>query len=182
MKHGKQPVFVRGAVVGRGPGSKDVGSPLDAEEISVTLSLGHTAFAGSCSCPQGLRSSRLPKAEAAGRGGPWGKSRDLGHTETVGAGGSCFEIKRKPRHKNKCLKKKKSLQRKQTLKAKPGEVCLRQALALPELTTGHRLCSFSPAQSVWEELAGCAAGAGAGGRGAGHPTRGRCSARARLSV
>lgn len=92
--------------MGRGPGSKDVGSPLDAEEISVTLSLGHTAFAGSCSCPQGLRSSRLPKAEAAGRGGPWGKSRDLGHTETVGAGGSCFEIKRKPRHKNKCLKKK----------------------------------------------------------------------------
>lgn len=102
-KDGKQPIFVREAVVGRGPGFKDVGSPLDPEEISVDTQPGtHGICWLLLLVPWGPRSSRLPEAEAAGRGGPWGKSRDLGPSETVGAGGSCFETQRKPTHRNKC--------------------------------------------------------------------------------
>lgn len=183
LKDGKQPVFVRGAVAGRGPGFKDVGSPLDTEEISVDPQPGTHGICWLLFLAP--RDQDLPDSQRQRLQGEEGHGARVGTSVTLRQEGQVAAVlkpKENPCTKINVKKKKKSLQRKQTLKAKPGEVCLRQALALPKLPMGHRLCSFSPAQLVWEELAGCAAGAGAGGRGAGHPTRGRCSARARLSV
>lgn len=89
MEDEKQPIFVRGAVVGRGPRFKSVGSHLDLEEISVETQPGSPGICWLLLLvpgDQGLPESQMQRKELAGgaaRAGTGWRWRGVPHTRQV---------------------------------------------------------------------------------------------------